>query len=210
MNEHLGTAARPSTAFVELRHASTDHPIFVVVPERRLLAIDGVGKPRAADFHAAAAVLADVHRAVRTRLPRDRQATAPTPVQESIWWPLGETSTTEIADAFDGDSAWHWRQMIELQRSATDEQVLAAIDDVRRAAGRPVPLIRPVSFVEGLVGQLLHVGGQETLVTSVRRLFEGITAAGHRPSGGLHILVLADPDRVPPGRGRMIIRQPIG
>jgi hypothetical protein len=67
-----------------------------------------------------------------------------------------------------------------------------------------------VSFVEGLVGQLLHLGGQETLATSVRRLFEGITAAGYRPSDGLHILVLADPDRVPPGRGRMIIRQPIG
>ena len=40
----------PSTAFVERRHASTDHAVFVVVPWRRFFAIDGVGGPMSADY----------------------------------------------------------------------------------------------------------------------------------------------------------------
>jgi hypothetical protein len=210
MAEYLRPIAAPSTSIVELRHASTDHVIFVTIPERRLLVIDGIGKLRAADYQFAASVLADVHRALRARLPRERFATAgPTPLAESLWWPLPESSAADIPDVFAGESAWHWRQMIELQRRASEEHVVAAIDEVRRKAGRPVPLIRSWSFVEGQAGQLLHVGGYDGLGVSVGRLFDGIAAAGQRPVGGVHLLFLADPDRVPPGRGRVIIRQPI-
>ena len=44
--------------FLELRHASTDHALFVVVPERRnFFAIDGVGEPDGSDFRLATSVL---------------------------------------------------------------------------------------------------------------------------------------------------------
>lgn len=210
MSEYLRIAVPPSTAVVERRHASTDRANFVVIPERRLLAIDGIGKPRAADYQLAAGVLVDAHRAVRARLPGDRfTAAVVRPVAESLWWPHPDGTAMDSPRAFTDAADWHWRQMIELQSGASDEQVLAAIDDVRRAAGRPVPLVRHVSFVEGPVAQLLHVGDQDHLPDSVGRLFEGIAEAGRLPIGYLHILVLADPERVPRGRGRLIVRQPI-
>ena len=42
---------------MELRHASTERPLFVIVPERRFLAIDGIGRPGAEDFRQAKAAL---------------------------------------------------------------------------------------------------------------------------------------------------------
>lgn len=47
------------------------------------------------------------------------------------------------------------------------------------------------------------------MAETVGRLMAMIAEQGHAPAGPLHELMLADPDEVPDGRGRTIVRQPI-
>ena len=68
-------AYKPSSPF-ELRHASTHRPLLVVVPERRLLAINGAGPRGAADFRLATTLLRTVGEIVRRHVLRDSTSRA--------------------------------------------------------------------------------------------------------------------------------------
>src|SRR4026207_1014270 len=68
------TTQHPSD-WLETSHAATDHPIIVVVGERRLIAIDGVGGPRGADYRLASETLKNGLRNLRARLAHGRQVT---------------------------------------------------------------------------------------------------------------------------------------
>jgi hypothetical protein len=196
--------------FLELRHASTDHAIFVVVPERRFLAIDGMGEPGAADFRMATSALRTAINVLLRRLRDAGVATATrSGVAECAWWPPLPLPATELAVAFGDRSEWHWRQMIELPAHATEAQALAAIDEARRGAGREVALVRPHVFTEGSAAQLLHVGSRTAEAATALRLFQAIDEAGLQPHGRLHALTLSHPDAVPHGLGRSILRQPV-
>ena len=59
-------AAEESSDRLDLRHAATDRALIVVVPERQLFAIDGVGSPGGADYRLATATLRSVTAAVRS------------------------------------------------------------------------------------------------------------------------------------------------
>ncbi|HEY4228502.1 MAG TPA: hypothetical protein VGM49_09190 [Candidatus Limnocylindrales bacterium] len=198
----------PPSGFLELRHAATDHPIFVVVPERRLLVIEGAGLPEAADFRMATEVLRGVDATVRSRLRHDRFADGPKPVLEIAWQTTG-MSLADIVKSFAEPRPLSWRQMLELPRTATSDAANDAIERVRRAAGRDVPLVRAIRYSEGRAAQLLHLGTVSTLAPTVARLFEFVAVAGFLPRGGLHQLAYADPDLVPAGRARSILRMPI-
>ena len=65
--------AYKSSSPFELRHASTHRPLLVVVPERRLLAINGAGPRGAADFRLATTLLRTVSEAVASKLLRVRR-----------------------------------------------------------------------------------------------------------------------------------------
>ena len=201
---HVIGGAVPSTAFVERRHASTDHAVFVVVPWRRFFAIDGVGGPRSTDYDIAGSVLratlAECERLVR----RERFA-GPTRrvVAETLWWPAGGAPAEASPDGFANRSEWHWRQLLEIPDEANDAQIADAIGSDRGS------LTRQISFTEGPVAQWLHVGDPDGELTSVRRLFGAIAEGGYRPEGPLHVLALVDPRTVPHDRVRAIFRQPI-
>jgi hypothetical protein len=199
-----------ASSFLELRHASTDHPIFVVVPERRFYAIDGVGEPAAADFRLATSALQIV---VEILLRRLRQAGIVTPthsrVAECAWWPPNPLSPAELLVAFGDRSTWHWRQLLELPSRATESDAVEAIDEARRDAGRGVALVRRLDLTEGSAAQMLHIGPRGTEPLTVRRLFEAIADAGLQPAGPLYTLTFADPEVAAHGLGRSIIRQPV-
>ena len=202
----------PPTAsnFLELRHASTDRAIFVVVPERSFLAIDGIGEPAAADFRLATSELHATIELILGRLRRARLATGTRPgVVECAWSPPRALPPTGVATAFRDRSRWHWRQMIELPARATEAQALVAIEEARLVAGRSRALVRCLTFTEGQAAQLLHVGPRNAEPLTVDRLLQAIEGAGFRPHGELHALQLADADFAPHGVGRSILRQPI-
>lgn len=202
----------PATAssFLELRHASTDHPIFVVVSERRFYAIDGIGEPGAADFRLATSALRLVVEILLRRLRQAGSATATRAgIAECAWWPPSPLTPAELPVAFGDRSTWHWRQLRELPSRATESDANDAIDEARRDAGRDVALIRRLDLNEGSAAQMLHVGPRGTEAVTVRRLFDAIADAGLQPVGPLHTLTLADPEVAAHGLGRSILRQPV-
>ena len=194
---------------LELRHASTDHATIVVVPERRMLAIDGVGGPAASDYRFATATLRTAADILRARVAKMAGVETRVAVVECAWWVHPEPEPDEMAAAFSDRSAWHWQQMIEVPAAATNEDALAAIDETRRRAGRAAPLVRLVPFAEGRSAQILHAGGPASEAGSVAKLYHAVEMAGLRPRGHLHEIHLADPGRVPADRARTILRLPI-
>jgi hypothetical protein len=194
---------------LELRHAATDRATIVRVPERRLIAVDGVGSPVSAGFRLATSSLRTAAENLRAALHRSRRLETRVGIVECAWWIHPEVEAAAMADAFVDRTTWHWQQMIEVPEQATDAEVEAAIDLTRQSAGRELPLIRTISFAEGRAAQILHLGGAATEVDAVRRLYAVVAEAGLRPRGHLHELYLADPEHVPQGRARAILRLPI-
>lgn len=199
--------APPSLPF-ELRHASTDRLMLVVVPERRLFAIDGAGYRNGVDFRFATAVLHAIDESLRVMLRHDPFTGSPRSILEVRWATPPTTDLDELIAALDPAEPRGWRQMLEIPRNVSDEDALAAIERAAHAAGRNAPLARRIRFTEGRAAQLLHVGATGELDT-IGRLLAELRAAGWQHAGDLHELVLADRDIVPAPRARSIFRIPI-
>ena len=195
--------------WLETSHAATDHPIIVVVGERRLIAIDGVGGPRGADYRLASETLRTGLRTLRSRLAHGRQVTWRPAVLETAWWTHPELPPGEVPAAFEDRSRWHWQQMVEVPDQASIEDVDAAIAETRGAAGRPEPLMRGIVLTEGRAAQMLHRGGSASAATTLTALFDLLAADGLRPHGHIHELRVADEMDVPADRARSILRVPI-
>jgi hypothetical protein len=208
MND-VPVTAEDASALLELRHAATDRVNIVVVPERRLFAIDGVGGPRGSDFRLASEVLRSAAENLRATLHQRRGIESRIGVIEVAWWIHPEPAPTEMAEAFADRAKWHWQQMVEVADRATDEEAEAAIDVTRAQAGRDIPLLRLIHFTEGRAAQILQVAGPEAEAAAIARLYDAVAGLGLRVRGHLHQIVLADPDRVPAGRSRSIFRLPI-
>ena len=201
------TGSETTSAF-ELRHAATDRATIVVVPRRRLFAIDGVGEPTAATYRFAAETLRTVSDALRHRLRARGHADRGKPPIETAWWTHPEVPPGEMAELFADRAAWHWQQLVEVPERATDEDAAAAIDETRRRAGREGPLVRVVEIVEGRSAQILNLGADGE-AASVRRLAAEIATSGLRPHGHLHQIFLSDPEVVGRAKARSILRLPI-
>jgi len=198
----------PSDRF-ELHHAATDRATIVVVPERRMFAIDGLGDPRAAAFVVASQTLRTTAELLRARVHQRTGHKASPPDLECAWWTHPEPPSQDLASSFVDRSTWHWQQMIEIDPEATDDEAAAAIEEAQRQTGHAVPSVRMIRFAEGRSAQILHVGGPATEHRSVRALHEAVAGAGLRPHGHLHEIRLADYERVPGERARAILRLPI-
>jgi hypothetical protein len=199
-------AYKPTSPF-ELRHASTHRPLFVVVPERRLLAINGAGPRGAGDFRLATTLLWTVGDIVRSKLLRTRRRESVKPLLEVTWKVEPGLTVDEVIEALSSPSP-RWRQMIELPQAATESMVVEAIDEARRLGGRDYALVRSIHFTEGSAVQILHLGNDDEL-WSIRKLFEFVGESGFVVGGDLHELVVADATAVGRARARSILRVPI-
>src|SRR4026207_2246701 len=94
------TTQHPSD-WLETSHAATDHPIIVVVGERRLIAIDGVGRPRGAGPRLPRAPPKNGLRSLRARRARGRQVTWRPAVLETAWWTHPELPPEDVPAAFE-------------------------------------------------------------------------------------------------------------
>ena len=194
---------------IELRHAATDHATIVVVPERRMFAIDGLGDPRTTGFMLASDTLRATGEALRTRVQREHGHKIARGVLECAWWTHPEPPSEDLATSFADRSTWHWQQMLEIPSEAGDEDAQAAIEESRSNAGPSSPAVRLIQFAEGRAAQILHVGGPATEYRSVVALYDAVNNAGLRPHGHLHEIRLSDYERVPGHRARSILRLPI-
>src|SRR5262249_10600501 len=154
----------------------TDRATIVVVPERRLLAIDGVGSPVSGAFRLASQTLRQVGDGLRAELHRMRGLETRVGILECAWWIHPEVAPDAMADAFVDRTNGQWQRMLEIPPRATDEEAEASIEATRRGAGREVPLIRLIHFVEGRAAQILHLGGVATEPEAVRQLVAAVAA----------------------------------
>ena len=205
----MTSPSRADSDLFELRHAATDRAMVVVVGERRLFAIDGIGAPTGGDYRMATEVLRAVSGRLHDLVAGRGAGVADRPILETAWWTHPEVEPADAPKAFSDRSTWHWQQMIELDRNATDAEAESAIDATRRAAGREQPVIRVVHPVEGRVAQILHLGGHKTEAQTLERLYDEVARQGLRPHGHIHELRIADELHVPVDRVRTILRVPI-
>jgi hypothetical protein len=193
----------------DLRHAATDRATIVAVPERRMLAIDGVGAPSGVDFARALDTLHELAARLRSRLHRERGLDVRHAPSECAWWTHPEPTPDEMAEQFEDRSTWHWQLMTEIPARAHDDDVAATLAEAREAGVDHAEHVRPIRFAEGRSAQVLHVGGPSGAGRAVALLFREVAAAGARPHGHLHEIYLADLRHAPLERQRLILRLPI-
>lgn len=198
-----------TTDTLELLHAATDRATIVTVPQRRMYALDGLGDPAGAGYGGAIETLHAIADLLRARLHVERHLETRVAPIECAWWTHPEPPTGEVPDRFADRAAWHWQQMIEIPRQATDEEAEAALEQARGSGVQDAQLVRIIRFEEGLSAQILHVGPRSDEPDSVRRLFEAVHAAGLRPRGHLHEILVSDPRHAPPERRHSILRLPV-
>jgi hypothetical protein len=207
--ELAGQPALPPSTYMELRHASTDRLTLVVVPERRFLAIDGVGRPSAADFSVATTMLRAAAVVLRARSSRGRLPADRIGVLECRWWTVPPPPLDKLPQAFADRTGWHWQQLIAVSDSVSDDDCETAIDEAASRAGWPARLVRLVRTTEGQCAQMLHVGGTASESLTLNRLLAALAEAGLRPRDAIHELRVADDRDVPRERARSILRLPI-
>jgi hypothetical protein len=194
---------------IALRHAATDRATIVTVPERRMIALDGVGAPSGTPFRRAIETLHEIADRLRARLHTVHRIESRIGAVECAWWMHPEPPANEAPELFEDRATWHWQLMIEVPTRAGDDDVEAAIDEARRSNIDHAVHVHAISFTEGRSAQILHLGGADTAARAVALLYREVAATGEQPHGHLHEIYLSDPLHVPPARQRVIIRLPI-
>ncbi len=193
---------------IEYLHAATDHVVFVDVPDRQMLVIDGLGEPGGVAFQEAVSALYAAAASISAARHRAGIAMHPGPL-EGLWWTVsGEEAV--LPGAIEERAGWHWRLMIEAPPDADAEEVEAAVSSAAEThPHRGLERIRLIRFSEGRCAQILHRGPYADELPTLRRLEEGAHAAGCELHGRHHEIYLGDPRRTPPDRWRTILRHPV-
>jgi hypothetical protein len=201
---------RPTDAAALLRAPRGDAR-FLDVPERRFFMIDGRGAPGSDAFRAAFNALYPVAYTLHFALKR-RGVVAPVGALEGLYWLDGDRPLhASLVDATPVDPAvFNWRLMLPVPEAATDAEIAAAIDDVRRKKAPPaLPKLRAEAWREGHAAQVLHVGPYDAEGPTLKVLDRAIEARGLRLRGHHHEVYISDPNRTPPERLKTIIRIPV-
>ncbi len=97
--------------------------------------------------------------------------------------------------------------MLPVPDEATDDEVAAAIDEVREKKSPPaIDSLTVEQFEEGLSAEITHVGPYEAEEPTIARLREAIRASGKLVRGPHHEIYVSDPNRTKPERLKTIIR----
>jgi hypothetical protein len=199
------TAAFPQAA----GYPRAGHARIVLVPERRVLAIDGEGEPGGPAFQEAMGAIYGVAYGLLFLL-RDRGIEAHVPPVEALWtrregeqdWAIGPV-------AFD-PSAWRWTLLMPVPETATQDDIGVAVraTAARNTTGAACRLeVRWLS--EGLVVEAMHVGPYDTEPETIAAMHAHAAAFGLAPHGAHHEIYLGDPRRARPERLRTVLRQPV-
>jgi hypothetical protein len=189
--------------------ASATRVRFLTVPERRYLAIEGDAPPGGDAFQAAIGALYGTAYPLHFAL-RERGVRVPIGHLHGVFWferpdPIPLSLYAEGASA---PSPMQWRLLITLPDEASASEIAAAVERMLAKGGADAPVPSVITWDEGQVAQLLHVGPYDAEYPTIERLTTAIRDAGLEPAGCHHEIYLSDP-RTPPERTRTVIRQPV-
>ena len=181
---------------------------FLDIPPRRMVMIDGAGRPLPEELARRIPGLYGTAWGLRFTLKARGIDTKVRPL-EGFWWTTnGSEDLSEILDG--GRTDWHWTLAIPLPDVASHVELLDAIRDGRaKLDDELAPALRLETLDEGRVVQVLHVGPYAAERPAIERLHAAIAEAGLRPDGRHHEIYLGDPRRSAPDRRRTIVRQPV-
>jgi len=177
------------------------------VPPARYLMVNGHGDPNTSPaFGAAVATLYPVAYALKFAA-RERGLHYVVPPLEGLWWAADMAAFTSARDK----TRWDWTLMLLVPDPVPADLVPEVVETVRRTKAPPrIDELRVGTLEEGTCVQTLHVGSFDDEGPVLAHLHEEfLPAHGLVPSGTHHEIYLSDFRRVPPGRRRTILRQPV-
>jgi hypothetical protein len=186
--------------------ASARSVLFLDIPTRRYIAIEGDAPPGSGPFQRAIAGLYAAGYALHFAL-RSRGVLAPVGHLHGLYW-VGEPGPLRD-DTTEPGGPMQWRLLLGLPEQATRGEVDAAIARSQDHASDELPP-RPevITWTEGRVAQTLHVGAYDAEGPTTDRLRAGIEEAGLVAVGCHHEIYLSGP-QTPPETTRTVIRQPV-
>lgn len=170
----------------------------VNIPERLILAVDGVGQPPGGEFSDAIGALYSVSYTAKFDV-KARGLESPKVQMLECLWDMGPKN-----------DAWKWRLFIAQMPPLDVRTVKRAIALAK--AKKPNPLhdrLEVTRWREGLCAQTLHVGPYDTVGTIYEQLEAAVATLGYRFAGTVHEIYMNDPGRVGPDKTKTIIRVPI-
>ena len=190
-----------------LYSSSAEKVEVVEVPQMNFLMIDGEGDPNTSQsFQDAIDVLYPLSYTLKFIIKRGEIGIdyGVLPL-EGLWW-ADDMSSFSV----DNKENWKWTLMIMQPELVKKEIVATAIEEVRKKK-KPValPLVRFESFVEGKVGQIMHIGPFSEEGPTVEKLHSFIKVSGSQRIGKHHEIYLSDIRRAAPEKWKTIIRQPM-
>jgi hypothetical protein len=180
---------------------------WIVVPATRWFLIEGTSTPGDDDFKAAIGTLYPVAYTLHFALKR-RGVQAPIGALEGIYTAAsGGDLTTVLTGNAAPPGGWSWQLLLPVPDAATDDEVTAAMEDVRRKGKGPaLERLRVEAIPATHAAQIVHVGPYDAEQPTIRKLLDAIAAAGLQPAGGHHEIYLSDPNRTPSARLRTLLR----
>ncbi len=190
--------------------ASAGRVRFVDVPEQRMLAIDGTGRPGDMAFREAMSALYPVAYTLHFALKRKGMG-GPVGTLEGLYWADDAMPSLAIPDfGATSPEQFHWRLMVPVPADATPVDVEVAIAEVRRRkAPAAIDALHVETLHEGPSVQTLHVGAYDKEGPTLQRLQQAIQGAGLRRHGCHHEIYVSDPNRTAPDRLKTVLRQPV-
>ncbi len=175
---------------------------FLDVPSRRMFTIAGTGSPQGDPaFRQAIETLYPVAYTLHFALKKGRGIGAAIGALEALWETEGD------AEPDTEGPTGRWQAMLPVPDEATDDEVAAAIDEVREKKSPPaIDSLTVEQFDEGLSAEITHVGPYDAEEPTIARLREAIRASGMLVRGPHHEIYVSDPNRTKPERLKTIIR----
>jgi hypothetical protein len=193
----------------DLLRAQPDQVRFVFVPYRRFLMIDGRERPGGSAFTSAIGALYPVAYTLHFAL-KHRGVDASVGALEGQYWidTPGPLAPETFAQTDDGRTM-SWRLQLPVPDEATDDEIVAAIEQVRSRKNPPaLRWMRCEGWLEAESAQTLHVGPYGAEYPTISRVHAAIADAGFRPRGCHHEIYLSGPTTTSE-RTRTLIRQPV-
>jgi hypothetical protein len=198
-------ATHPPLPTPEALIDATIHPDVVRIPERRVIALDGVGPPESATFVPSIGAIYAIAYGIKFAQKAKGRDFRIGPV-ESRWW-------AEPPVAF-GDApreTWRWQLRLAIPAGVTDRDLAAAVEALNEkprhkpdvaGAAKSVKLI---TLEAQTLGRVLHIGPYGEEARSLEAARTALIDAGLQPKGPFIEVYLSDPRHTASSRLRTVL-----
>lgn len=180
----------------------------VIVPSMQFFMIEGEGDPNTSQLYkdAITTLYASVFTLKMAFKKKPHGKDYVIPPLEGLWY-MDDMSKWSI----ENKNEWKWTMMIRIPDFIPKDDILAAIEVVKKTKREKAPLIDQLKFnpyEEGNSMQILYIGAYKDEGPLIQNLHKAIKEQGHSLRGYHHEIYLSDPRKTVAEKLKTIIRQP--